>query len=68
MGGKLEHGGLGLVWYTGCMVIRPSLTYASITWWPKTLQSNTKHKLGKVQRLAWLGITGTIRTILKVTI
>jgi hypothetical protein len=44
------------------MVVKPIITYAALVWWPKTLQSTAMRKLGKVQRLACLSITGSIKS------
>lgn len=45
-----------------CSVIRPSITYASAVWGAKTDQKTARSKLGSVQRLALLCITGAMRT------
>ena len=43
-------------------IVRPTLTFASLVWWPGCQTSSAKKKLSQVQRLAFLGITGVIRT------
>lgn len=44
------------------MVVRPSLTYASLVWWPRTELHTTQNELQKFQRIANLAITGCMRT------
>jgi hypothetical protein len=43
-------------------IIRPSVTFASLVWWPGCQTASAKKKLSRVQRLACLGITGAMRT------
>jgi len=43
-------------------VIRPSVTYASLVWWPGCQAASAMKTLSKIQRLACLGITGAVRT------
>jgi hypothetical protein len=43
-------------------VIRPSLLYAALVWWPKVKQKNTKIQLGRIQRMAYLAITGAMKS------
>jgi len=43
-------------------IIRTSITFASVVWWPRCQTASAKKKLSKVQRLACSGITGAIRT------
>jgi len=43
-------------------IIRPSVTFASLVWWPVCQMASAKKKLSRVQRLACLGITGAMRT------
>jgi len=43
-------------------IIRPSVTFASLVWWPGCQTASVKWKLSWVQRLACLGITGAMRT------
>jgi hypothetical protein len=44
-------------------IVRPTISFASLVWWPGCQTASTKSKLSKVQRLACLGITGAFRTI-----
>jgi hypothetical protein len=44
------------------MVVRPIITYAAMIWWPRLKYTTSKAKLSKLQRLAYLGITGAMRT------
>jgi len=48
-------------WLYVC-IIRPSVTFASLVWWPGCQTASAKKKLNRIQRLACLGITGTMRT------
>jgi len=43
-------------------IVRPTISFASLVWWPGCQTATAKKKLSKVQRLASLGITGAIRT------
>jgi len=43
-------------------IVRPTISYTSLVWWPGCQTARTKNKLSKVQRLACLGITGAFRT------
>ena len=43
-------------------VIRPTVTFASLVWWPRCQSARVKEKLSSIQRLACLGITGAMRT------
>jgi len=43
-------------------VVRPTISYASLVWWPGCQTASTKNKLSKVQRLTCLGITGDFCT------
>ena len=43
-------------------VIRPSLTYGSVVWWPRTQLTTVKTKLQSLQRLASVAATGCMRT------
>lgn len=43
-------------------VIRPSLTYGALVWWPRSKQTTTVGKLQKFQRLACVAVTGCMRT------
>lgn len=44
-------------------IIRPSVTFASLVWWPGCQTAFAKRRLSRVQRSACLGITGAMRTI-----
>ena len=39
-------------------IIRPSISFASLVWWPGCQTANAKKRLSVVQRLACLGIMG----------
>jgi len=56
--------GLGprVVHWLSVSIVRPTVTYASLVWWPGCQMANAKKKLSKIQRLARLGITGTMPT------
>nr|XP_042913339.1 uncharacterized protein LOC122273325 [Parasteatoda tepidariorum] len=43
-------------------IVRPAFTYASVIWWCKVEQKTVKDKLGSLQRLACLCITGAMST------
>ena len=43
-------------------IIRPSLTYAAVVWWPRVKLKTASRKLEHLQRLACLLITGALRT------
>ena len=43
-------------------VIGPTITFASLMWWPSCQSARVKKKLRSIQRIACLGITGTMRT------
>jgi len=43
-------------------IIRTSVNFASLVWWPGCQTASAKRKLSRVQRLACLGITGAMRT------
>jgi hypothetical protein len=43
-------------------IVRPSISFASLVWWPGCQTASTKNKLSKVQRLACLRITGALHT------
>jgi ribonuclease HI len=43
-------------------IVWPTISFASLVWWPGCQMASTKSKLSKVQRLACLGITGALRT------
>jgi hypothetical protein len=44
-------------------IVRPSITFAYMVWWPGCETARAKKQLSKVQRLACLDITGAVRTI-----
>jgi len=44
------------------IIVRPSVTYASLVWWPGCQTAIAKKKLSRIQRLACLGITGAMDT------
>ena len=54
--------GLRVVHWFYVSVFRPSVTYASLVWWPGCQTVSATKKLSKIQRLACLGITGAVRT------
>jgi hypothetical protein len=39
-------------------VIRPTIIFASLVWWPSCQAARVKKKLSSIQQLACLGITG----------
>jgi len=43
-------------------IVQPTVSFASLVWWPGCQTASAKKKLSKVQRLACLGITGAIHT------
>jgi hypothetical protein len=43
-------------------VIRPSIYYGALVWWPKAMQQTTKTQLGRIQRMACLAVTGAMRS------
>ncbi|KAJ8711943.1 hypothetical protein PYW08_008897 [Mythimna loreyi] len=43
-------------------VIRPIITYGSLVWWPRTELSTAQKELEKLQRLACVAITSSMRT------
>ena len=43
-------------------IIRPTVTFASLVWWPGCQMASAKMKLSSAQRSACLGITGAMRT------
>jgi len=42
-------------------IIRPSVTFASLVWWPGCQTASAQRKLSRIQRLVCLGITGATR-------
>jgi len=51
-----------VVYWRYVAVIRPTVTFASLVWWPGCQTASAKRKLSRVQRSACLGITGAMRT------
>jgi hypothetical protein len=43
-------------------IIRPSVTFALLVWWPGCQTASAKRKLSRIQRLACLWITGAMCT------
>lgn len=43
-------------------IVRPRITYASLVWWTKSIETSAKQKLEKLQRLASSSITGAMRS------
>jgi hypothetical protein len=43
-------------------IIRPSIMFASLVWWPGCQTASAKKRLSRIQRLAHLGITGAMCT------
>ena len=43
-------------------IVQPTISFASLVWWPGFQAASAKKKLSKVQRLACLGIMGPICT------
>jgi hypothetical protein len=56
--------GLGpkVVHWLYVVIVRLTISFASVVWWPGCQTASTRKKLSKVQRLACLGITGALRT------
>jgi hypothetical protein len=61
-------GGLGwglgpkVVHWFYVIIVRLTISFASLVWWPGCQIASTRKKLSKVQRLTCLGITGAFRT------
>jgi ribonuclease HI len=51
-----------IVHWVYTMVVRPGITYASTVWWPRVRHKTSRAKLSKLQGLAYLGITGAMKT------
>jgi hypothetical protein len=51
-----------VVYWLYVSIVRPSITFASLVWWPGCETARAKQQLSTVQRLACLGITGAMRT------
>jgi hypothetical protein len=43
-------------------IVRPTISFASLVWWPGCKMANAKKKLSRAQRLACLGIMRAIHT------
>jgi hypothetical protein len=43
-------------------IIRPSITFLSLIWWPGCKTASAKRRLSKIQRLAYLGIKRAMHT------
>lgn len=43
-------------------IVRPRISYASLIWWPKTKELTAQKRIGKLQRLACLAITGAMKS------
>jgi hypothetical protein len=44
------------------MVVRPIFTYIATIWWPRVKLKTSKAELSKLQKVAYLRITGAMRT------
>jgi hypothetical protein len=51
-----------VVYWLYTSIFRPSITYASLVWWPGCETARAKQQLSTTQRLSCLGITGVMRT------
>ena len=51
-----------VVYWIYTAIVRPILTYACVVWWEKAQQSNVIRKIGHLQRLACICITGSMRS------
>lgn len=45
------------------MIVRPSILFASVVWWPRVKLRTVQQQLSGVQRLACLAATGVMRTV-----
>jgi hypothetical protein len=61
-GSQLVVGLWGLGPWLYVSITRPSISFASLVWWPGSQTASDKKKLSRVQRLACLGITEVICT------
>jgi hypothetical protein len=52
---------LNMVHWLYTRVIRLSISYGALIWWSKITQKTTKTQLRRIQRMAWLAITGAIK-------
>jgi len=51
-----------MVYWLYTRVIRPFILCGALGWWPKVTQKITKIKLGRIQRMACLAITGAMKS------
>ena len=51
-----------VVYWIYTSVVRPILTYAAVLWWKKTTQLSVNRKIGSLQRLACMCVTGSMRS------
>ena len=51
-----------VVYWLYVSIIQPSITFASLIWWSGCQTASAKKWLSRIQRLACLGITGSMRT------
>jgi ribonuclease HI len=51
-----------VVYWIYTSIVRPILTFAAILWWKKTTQQTVNRKIGSLQRLACLCVTGSMRS------
>jgi hypothetical protein len=51
-----------VVYWIHVSIIRPSVTFASLVWWPGYQMASAKKKLSQGQRVVCLDITGAMRT------
>jgi hypothetical protein len=51
-----------VVYWLYVSIIKPSITYASLVWWPGCETARAKQQLSTIQRLACLEIKGAMRT------
>jgi hypothetical protein len=61
-----ENGGLKpeVIYSINTAVVRPIVTYAATVWWLRVKYKTSQAELSKLQTVAWLGITGAIKTSL----
>jgi hypothetical protein len=51
-----------VVYWLYVSIVRPSIIFASLVWWPGCQTASDKKQLSRIQRLACLGITVAMRT------
>jgi hypothetical protein len=44
--------------------VKPSTFYAALVWWSKIMQKSTKTQLSRIQTMAYLAISGAMKSIL----